>query len=120
MRTRSTALLKGVPTMIHRSGGLQGSPARMIVAEGTPTLATGGSGDLLCGIAGTLLAQMPDPLEAAACAAFVHGRAARLAGAFTRGTTLDDVLEMLPNAWRIDVPPPRYPVIAELPAIASR
>jgi ADP-dependent NAD(P)H-hydrate dehydratase / NAD(P)H-hydrate epimerase len=113
--TGATVLLKGVPTVITAPGG-----RRIGVAEGTPTLATGGSGDLLSGIAGTLLAQMADPLEAAACAAFVHGRAARLAGAFVRGTTLDDVLQMLPNAWRFDVTPPRYPVIAELPAIPSR
>ena len=113
--TRATVLLKGVPTVIYSPNA-----QRMVVAEGTPTLATGGSGDLLCGIAGTLIAQMSDPLEAAACAAFVHGRAARLAGASTRGTTLEDVLEALPNAWRIDVAPPRYPVMAELPAIPSR
>jgi NAD(P)H-hydrate repair Nnr-like enzyme with NAD(P)H-hydrate dehydratase domain len=92
----------------------------MVVAEGTPTLATGGSGDLLCGIAGTLLAQMPDPLTAAACAAFIHGRASRLAGAFIRGTTLEDVLEMLPNAWRIPDEPPRYPILAELPEVPTQ
>ena len=93
---------------------------RFAVAEGTPALATGGSGDLLSGIAGTLLAQMDDPLEAAACAAWIHGRAARLAGAFVRGTTLDDVLEMLPNAWRIPDEQPRYPIIAELPAVPAK
>ena len=113
--TGATVLLKGVPTVISAPDG-----RTMVVAEGTPALATGGSGDLLCGIAGTLLAQMPDPLEAAACAAFIHGRAARLAGAFIRGTTLEDVLEMLPNAWRLPDEPPRYPIIAELPAIPSR
>lgn len=113
--TGATVLLKGVPTVLTAPDG-----RRMVVAEGTPVLATGGSGDLLSGIAGTLLAQMSDPLEAAACAAFVHGRAARLAGAFVRGTTLEDVLEMLPNAWRFDVAAPRYPIIAELPAIPSR
>ncbi len=41
-------------------------------------LATGGSGDLLTGIAVTLLAQMAEPASAAACAAWVHGRAAEL------------------------------------------
>jgi NAD(P)H-hydrate epimerase len=108
----ATVLLKGVPTVVSSPDG-----ECLVVAEGTPALATGGSGDLLSGIAGTLLAQMSDPLSAAACAAFVHGRAARLAGAFVRGTTLADVLEMLPNAWRIDGSPPRYPIIAQLPAI---
>jgi NAD(P)H-hydrate epimerase len=113
--TGATVLLKGVPTVITAPHG-----RRMVVAEGIPTLATGGSGDVLCGIAGTLLAQMSDPIEAAACAAFVHGRAARLAGAFIRGTTLEDVLEMLPNAWRLVDEPPRYPVLAELAAIPAQ
>jgi NAD(P)H-hydrate epimerase len=108
-------LLKGVPTVISSPYG-----ARLVVAAGTPALATGGSGDILSGIAGTLLGQTEFPFHAAACAAWIHGRAAQLAGAFTRGTTLDDVLEALPNAWRIDVSPPRYPIIAELPAILSR
>jgi NAD(P)H-hydrate epimerase len=113
--TGATVLLKGVPTTITAPDGQS-----MVVAEGTPTLATGGSGDLLCGIAGTLLAQMPDPLTAAACAAFIHGRASRLAGAFIRGTTLEDVLEMLPNAWRIPDEPPRYPILAELPEVPTQ
>jgi NAD(P)H-hydrate epimerase len=108
----ATVLLKGVPTVITSPDG-----KRLVVAEGTPALATGGSGDVLSGIAGTLLAQMSDPLMAAACAAWIHGRAARLAGASVRGTTLEGVLEMLPNAWRIGHHPPRYPVIAELPAV---
>jgi NAD(P)H-hydrate epimerase len=110
-----TVLLKGVPTVISSPHGGQ-----LVVAAGTPALATGGSGDLLSGIAGTLLAQTEAPLAAAACAAWIHGRAAQLAGAFVRGTTLEDVLEMLPNAWRIEPEPPRYPVIAELPAVPSR
>ena len=113
--TGATVLLKGVPTIISAPDG-----RRLVVAEGTPTLATGGSGDVLCGIAGTLLAQLSDVLHAAACAAFIHGRAARLAGAFVRGTTLEDVIEMLPNAWRIPDEPPRYPIIAELPAVPTQ
>jgi NAD(P)H-hydrate epimerase len=110
----ATVLLKGVPTVISDPDG-----RRLVIAAGTPTLATGGSGDLLCGIAGTLLAQMDDTLVAAACAAWIHGRAAELAGPYARGTTLEDVLAMLPNAWRIPETPPRYPVLAELPAVSS-
>jgi hydroxyethylthiazole kinase-like uncharacterized protein yjeF len=113
--TGATVLLKGVPTIVSSPDG-----RTAVVAEGTPTLATGGSGDLLSGIAGTLLAQMDDPLAAAACAAWIHGRAARLAGAFVRGTSLKDVLEMVPNAWRIPEEPIRYPIIAELPAVPAQ
>jgi len=114
-KTGATVLLKGVPTIVSSPDG-----RRTVVAAGTPTLATGGSGDLLAGIAGTLLAQMSDPRTAAAVAAWIHGRAAELAGPRTRGTTLEDVLEMLPNAWAIDRTPLRYPVIAELPSVGAQ
>ncbi len=113
--TGATVLLKGVPTIISSPDGRS-----IVIAEGTPVLATGGSGDLLCGVAGTLLGQMDDPFTASACAAWIHGRAARLAGAFIRGTTLENVIEMLPNAWRISDEPVRYPIIAELPAAPSQ
>ena len=56
--------------------------------------------------------------RAAGCAAWIHGRAARARRRASRGTTLEQVLEMLPNAWRIPDDQPRYPVIAELPAVA--
>ena len=55
---------------------------------GTPVLAAGGSGDVLSGIAGTLLAQIGDARIAGACAAWVHGRAAEIAGrGHVRGVT---------------------------------
>jgi NAD(P)H-hydrate epimerase len=113
-RIGATVLLKGVPTVVSAPDG-----KCFVVAAGTPSLATGGSGDLLCGIAGTLLAQMADPAAAAACAAWVHGRASELAGARVRGTTLEDVMEMLPNAWTADRRPTTYPVLAELRAATA-
>jgi NAD(P)H-hydrate epimerase len=95
--TGAAVLLKGSPTIVFSPSG-----DRFVVASGTAALATGGSGDVLTGIVGTLLAQMPESptraTDAAACAAFVHGRAAELCG-FVRGTTLDDVLHALPPAW---------------------
>jgi ADP-dependent NAD(P)H-hydrate dehydratase / NAD(P)H-hydrate epimerase len=115
-KTGATVLLKGVPTIVSSPDGSQ-----VVVAAGTPALATGGSGDVLTGIAGTLLAQMADaPRAAASIAAWIHGRAAELTGPRVRGTTLDDVLEMLPHAWSIDAAPPRYPIVAELPAVTSQ
>jgi NAD(P)H-hydrate epimerase len=114
-RIGATVLLKGVPTIVSSPDGRS-----IAVAAGTPTLATGGSGDLLSGIAGTLLAQIGDPFIASAVAAWIHGRAAELAGPRVRGTTLEDVLDMLPNAWSIDATPPRYPIIAELPAVMTQ
>jgi NAD(P)H-hydrate repair Nnr-like enzyme with NAD(P)H-hydrate dehydratase domain len=108
-------LLKGVPTIVTAPDG-----RIFVIPSGTPSLATGGSGDVLSGIAGTLLCQIKDVAVAAACAAWIHGRAAELTGPFIRGTTLDDVLELLPNALRVPDEQPRYPVIAELPAIPNQ
>jgi NAD(P)H-hydrate repair Nnr-like enzyme with NAD(P)H-hydrate dehydratase domain len=70
----------------------------------------------------TLLAQTGDALNAAACAAWVHGRAARLAQhgqKSARGFSLDDALAQLPNAWSIKIAPSRYPVLLELPDLSS-
>jgi hydroxyethylthiazole kinase-like uncharacterized protein yjeF len=108
----ATVLLKGSPTVIFAPDG-----ERYVVARGTAALGTGGSGDLLDGIAGTLLAQMSDPTKAACCAAWVHGRAAEFCG-YVRGTTLEDVLYALPRAWNEGDSPVVAPVLAELPAVA--
>lgn len=108
----ATVLLKGSPTVVFAPDG-----ERHVVARGTAALGTGGSGDLLDGIAGTLLAQMSDPAKAACCAAWVHGRAAELCE-YVRGTTLEDVLYALPRAWNEGDAPVNAPVMAELPAAA--
>jgi ADP-dependent NAD(P)H-hydrate dehydratase / NAD(P)H-hydrate epimerase len=94
--TGAVVLLKGSPTTVFSPSG-----ERMVSASGTAALATGGSGDVLTGIAGTLLAQVSGDsraAEAAACAAFIHGRAAERCR-FVRGITLSDILEALPLAW---------------------
>ncbi|MFL5480915.1 MAG: NAD(P)H-hydrate dehydratase [Gemmatimonadaceae bacterium] len=105
-------LLKGSPTVIFSPTG-----DRLVVARGSAALGTGGSGDILAGIAGTLLAQMDDPMDAAACAAWIHGRAAELCE-HVRGTTLEDVLYALPRAWNEREAAPIAPVTAVLPAVA--
>ena len=109
----ATVLLKGSPTVIFAPDG-----ERYVVARGTAALGTGGSGDLLDGIAGTLLAQMSDPTLAACCGAWAHGRAAEFCG-YVRGTTLEDVLYALPRAWNEGDSPLVAPVLAELPAVAT-
>jgi len=115
-RVGATVLLKGVPTVVTAPGG-----ESVVSASGTPALAAAGSGDLLAGIAITLLAQLGDPLAAGGCAAWVHGRAAELANAGrpVRGITLDDVTRSLAVAWRLSDPPNVYPVLAELPAVGE-
>ena len=112
----AAVLLKGVPTVVAaRNGDV------MVVAEGTPTLATGGAGDLLGGIAVTMLAQTEDAALAGALAAYAHGKAAWLVSPrAVRGYTLDDVLLALPVVWSLPAPPPRPPVLAELPAVGER
>jgi ADP-dependent NAD(P)H-hydrate dehydratase / NAD(P)H-hydrate epimerase len=78
-RFASHVILKG-------SGSIIASPDEeaMINPTGNPALATGGSGDVLAGVAGALLAQGWSPREAAIGAAWMHGEAAdRLVAAGT-------------------------------------
>jgi len=118
LAAHAAVLLKGVPTVVADAAG-----ARLVSAAGTPALAAAGSGDLLAGLAATFLTQLGDGLAAGAAAAWAHGRAAELAsaGRGPRGVTLDDVEAAIGAVWP-DVaaaPPPRYPVLCELPAIAE-
>ncbi|HET6761507.1 MAG TPA: NAD(P)H-hydrate dehydratase, partial [Gemmatimonadaceae bacterium] len=108
----ATVLLKGSPTVMFTPDG-----RRFVVARGTAALGTGGSGDILAGVAGTLLAQTNDAATAACCAAWVHGRAAELCE-YVRGTTLEDVVYALPRAWNEATPTHDPPVMATLPAVA--
>jgi NAD(P)H-hydrate epimerase len=114
-RSGAAVLLKGVPTVVAAPSG-----AVTVVAEGTPILATGGAGDLLGGIAVTLLAQAGDAASAGALAAFAHGRAAfNVSARSVRGYTLDDVLRELPEVWALEPPAARPPVLAELPMVGE-
>ena len=65
-------LLKGPTTIVASPSG-----AARLVTSGTPQLATAGSGDVLSGVIGALLARGMDPLDAASVGAHLHGRAAR-------------------------------------------
>jgi hydroxyethylthiazole kinase-like uncharacterized protein yjeF len=69
-----TVLLKGHATVVAAPDG------RVLVhPAGASWLATAGSGDVLSGIAGALLAAGLEPWWAAGCAAFVHARASEQA-----------------------------------------
>src|ERR1700730_2557329 len=107
----TTVLLKGSPTVIFNPDG-----GRYVIARGTAALGTGGSGDLLDGVAGTMLAQTRNATIAGCCAAWVHGRAAEFCE-YVRGTTLEDVLYALPRAWNELEPSPEPPVLAQRPAV---
>jgi hydroxyethylthiazole kinase-like uncharacterized protein yjeF len=72
----ATVLLKGNVTVIADPGGLV-----YLNPAGQSWAATAGSGDVLSGVIGALLASGLAPAEAAAAGAFVHARAAALSAA---------------------------------------
>ena len=100
-------LLKGSTTVVAPPDGLD--PV-LVNTTGTPWLATAGTGDVLAGLAGALLAQGLLPPQAAICAAYLHGLAARLAAAGSGGDAdglagtapigSSDVVSALPRAFR--------------------
>jgi NAD(P)H-hydrate repair Nnr-like enzyme with NAD(P)H-hydrate dehydratase domain len=90
-------VLKGAGTVIADHAGRV-----FIDAEGTSALATAGSGDVLAGLMGGLLAsgQPSDDLAAAlvAAAVFIHGRAGRIAGEALGVVTAADIADCLEPA----------------------
>ncbi|MFF4773145.1 NAD(P)H-hydrate dehydratase [Microtetraspora fusca] len=100
----ATVLLKGATTLVAE----EDRPVR-VNSTGTPWLATGGTGDVLSGVAGALLAGGLSCYDAASCAAYLHGLAGRIAAAGPAGGVRPgggaaiaalDVAEALPDAVR--------------------
>jgi hydroxyethylthiazole kinase-like uncharacterized protein yjeF len=92
-RLNCTVLLKGHHTVVAGSDGTVWSNP-----TGRPQLATAGAGDVLAGFMASLLASGMDGARAAVAAAFLHGRAAGIAGAGHRTVTASDVARALPAA----------------------
>lgn len=91
-RLRCSILLKGDATVVAGPDG-----RAFVNGTGTPWLATAGTGDVLSGIAGSLLATGLDATEAGAVAAHLHGRTGQLAA--ERGPLLaGDLVRRLPDA----------------------
>ena len=96
----ASVLLKGAASVIRSPE----SPAACVSASGCQGMARGGSGDVLTGILGALLADRRgvNPAHAAACASEIHGLAGELAqrryGA--RAMNAADILEFLPEVFR--------------------
>ena len=91
-RYEATVLLKGSTTLVADGH----APVRAN-PTGTGWLATAGSGDVLSGLTGALLAAGLSPLDAASVGAYLHGLAARLAKAPPAAL---DVAAALTDAWR--------------------
>jgi len=92
----ATVLLKGSSTLVAGPDG----QVRVNTAS-TPYLGTAGSGDVLSGICGALLASGLAPLDAGAAGAFLHGLAGlEAAGNPPTPFTAMDVVRRLPQALR--------------------
>ncbi|HUC33534.1 MAG TPA: NAD(P)H-hydrate dehydratase, partial [Ilumatobacteraceae bacterium] len=90
--TGAVVLLKGPATVVADPSG-----ATLVVTTGDERLATAGTGDVLSGVIGALLAQGTNALFAAAAGAWLHGRAARLAP--ERGMVAGDIADHLPQVF---------------------
>ena len=106
-RWQAAVVLKGAFTAVAEPGptptGGDGKEGRVRLAPfANPGLASGGTGDVLTGVIGSLLAQGMDPFDAASCGVYLHGLAAEMITR-ERGSTgllASEVAEALPRAVR--------------------
>jgi NAD(P)H-hydrate epimerase len=94
LETGAVVVLKGQRTLVADAEG-----RAAVNPTGNPGLATGGTGDVLAGVVGALLARH-GPWTAAAAGVYLHGLAGDLAAARLGPESLvaGDVLEALPAA----------------------
>jgi NAD(P)H-hydrate epimerase len=95
---RVVVVLKGERTVLAFPDGQV-----WVNPTGSPSMATGGTGDILTGMIAGMLGQFPnEPNEAVAAAVWLHGRSGEL-GAIVFGEQpmiATDLLQMLPEAIR--------------------
>jgi hydroxyethylthiazole kinase-like uncharacterized protein yjeF len=94
-RYSATVLLKGSTTLVADAGG----GAVRVNPTGTAWLATAGSGDVLSGLTGSLLAAGLSAVDAGSVGAYLHGLAGRFA-ADGAPVGAHDVAAGIPGAWR--------------------
>lgn len=92
-----TALLKGKNTMISSCGETR------VVDQGSPALAVPGSGDVLSGCIGALLARGLSPFDAATCGVLVHAVAGESLGQSVgvSGILAREIADALPSVIRL-------------------
>lgn len=92
-----TLVLKGAPSFVLHPGKIP-----CVCTQGDPGMATAGSGDVLAGILGALLAQGLKTFEAALLGVYLHGFAGEEA-AFEKSSyamIASDIIEKIPRAYR--------------------
>jgi NAD(P)H-hydrate epimerase len=105
VRSKAVVVLKGARTLVAAPDGtVYVNPAA------TGALATAGSGDVLTGLIGGLLAQGMEPLAAARAGVFLHGAAgealgARLGSGVTAGDLPDAIANVIQTAIQAEIQP---------------
>jgi len=101
-RTNATAILKGPATLVCAPSDSKDHALWPVFVSpfAEPNLAVGGSGDVLAGVMGSLLARGVSPLLAASLGVYWHGLAGRmLSGDFPyRGNLASEIASALPAA----------------------
>lgn len=88
----ATVIYKGPDTVVASPDG-----RAAINTNGTPWLATAGSGDVLAGITAALLAQGMPAFEAACASVWMHAESGQLVG---RSAIAEDLVDRLPCVYR--------------------
>ena len=92
VRSNAVVLLKGPDTVVASPDG-----RAAIASNAPPWLATAGTGDVLAGLIGAMLAQGVPAYEAACIGVWMHGEAGTEAGP---GLIAEDLPEVLPAVFR--------------------
>ncbi len=91
--TGQVVLLKGSSTVVVSPSG-----ETRVIAQGPPQMASAGTGDVLSGVVGALLAKGVEPFEAAYAGAWIHAQAGRMgAQVDPQGILAGDLIELLPE-----------------------